>query len=63
MIFSFDSLTDNFSFVFFSALCTNKRGLKQIMPELGETLSFKNHQKQYLSELTGFYGKNCIITT
>ena len=40
----------------FLALCSNKRGLEQIMPEIGETLSFKNHEKQYLSELTGFYG-------
>ena len=40
----------------FLALCSNKRGLEQIMPEIGETLSFKNNEKQYLSELTGFYG-------
>ena len=38
-------------------MCTNKRGLKQIIPEFGETLAFKNHQKQYQSELTGYYGK------
>ena len=41
--------------------CANIRGQQQIMPEFGECIDFKNYQKQYLSELTGYYDLVCIF--
>ena len=42
-------------------LCTNKRGQKEILPDKDDRVEFSNYDKQYQTEITGFFDLECVL--